>query len=313
MRHPTTGVLLAAAVVLAATVAVAGPARAAGPSCGDVVAADTTLTADLSCAGDALVVAAPGVTLDLGGHTVTGPGRRFDAFNTAVRVTAADVTVKNGTIDEYVYGVVAVAPRAHVTGLRLVRTEVAGIFQSDGNRFRGNLVVEAATGVRMEGDTNVTEGNAFRRTGLGVFTRGAGNRVAGNSITGVGHDVGIFVSSFSRAAKVSGNTVSGHAAAAGIFSTGDDTEVTGNRAFANLDGIIVSRGTVSGNLVLSNRRDGLLTAAGIFGGTVVVAANTAANNGELGIRGGPGAVDGGGNRASGNGDARQCTVVVCSP
>ena len=306
-------VLLAAAVVAAATVAGAGPARAAGPACGDVLTADTTLTADLSCSGDALVVAAPGVTLDLGGHTITGPGRRFEVFDTAIRVTAAGVTVRNGTIDQYVYGVVSAAPRTDVTRLRLVRTEVAATFQSHDNRFRGNLVVEAATGVRMEGDANVTEVNALRRTGLGVFTRGAGNRVLGNSITGAGHDVGIFVSSFSRGTEVSGNSVSGHGAAAGIFSTGDDTEMTANRAFGNLDGIVVSRGTVSANLAFSNRRDGIATAAGIFGGAVVVAANIAAGNGELGIRGGPGAVDGGGNRASGNGDPRQCTVVVCSP
>ena len=305
--------MLAAAIVAVAAVAGAGPVQAAGPSCGDVLTVDTTLTADLSCAGDALVVAGPGVTLDLGGYTVTGPGRRFDVFHTAVRVTAADVTVRNGTIDQYVYGVVSAAPGTDVTRLRMVRTEVAATFRSHDSRFRGNLVVEAATAVRMEGDANVTEGNALRRTGLGVFSRGTGNRVVGNSITGAGHDVGIFVSSFSRGTEVSGNSVSGHGAAAGIFSTGDDTAVTGNRAFGNLDGISVSRGTVSANLAFSNRRDGIATTAGISGGTVVVATNTAAGNGELGIRGGPGVVDGGGNRAFRNGDPRQCTVVVCSP
>lgn len=305
-------ILSATAVVLAASLSGAGPARAAGPSCGDVVIADTTLTADLSCAGNGLFVTAPGVTLDLNGHTITGPGLAFERLDTAVIVVAAGVTVRDGTIRDVVFGVSTFAPTTHLTGLRLLDVEVGATLRSDGNRFRGNLVAEAATGVRMEGDTNVTEGNAFHRTGLGVFARGADNRVEGNSIVGSGHDVGVFVSAFSQRTKVSGNRASGHLEASGIFSRGDGTEVTGNQVFGNLDGITVSRGTVAGNVAFANGRDGIATAAGLFGGSVVVTANTAGRNGQLGIRGDAATVDGGGNRASGNGDPRQCTVVACS-
>ena len=44
-----------------------------------------------------------------------------------------------------------------------------------------------------------------------------------------------------------------------------------------------------------------------------VARNTANDNGEWGIEGVPGTIDGGGNRASGNAQPAQCLNVVCSP
>jgi len=300
-------VLVAAAVVLAATLSGAGPAGAASPACGDVLTADTTLTADLTCAGEALAVAAPGVTLDLGGHTITGPGSRRGPA-TGVAVVAAGVRVRNGTIRDFGSGVTSSAGQTHVTGLRLVGNGLGALFVSDGNRFQGNLLVGSSTGVRVRGDLNLVDGNALRRTGTGVFTSGSENSVVGNSIVGDRDpDVGILASGRTR---VSGNSVSGQPGAAGIFAASGITDVTGNRVFGNLDGISIYSGTVSGNLVFDNRRNGVNLE---LSGSVVVTANTAVGNAQLGIRGGPGAVDGGGNRASGNGDPRQCTVVVCSP
>ena len=43
--------------------------------CGDLIVVDTTLTADLTCpagTGTALTIDAAGITLDLGGHTISG-------------------------------------------------------------------------------------------------------------------------------------------------------------------------------------------------------------------------------------------------
>jgi len=306
-------VLLTAAVVMAGTLSDAGPAGAAGPYCGDVLTADTTLTADLSCGGDGLIVAAPGVTLDLGGHTLTGPGRRrFPATETAVSVSATGVTVRNGTIQDFVSGVSSSGPRTHVSGLSVVRTQVGVTLGSDGNHIRGNLVANTGTGVRLDGDDNLIDGNALRRTGLGVIVaRGSNNRVAGNSIVGDGNpDYGIFLTSLSSGTEVSGNSVSGQPGRTGIHATGFDSRVTGNQVFGNLDGISVRWGTVTGNMVFSNLEDGIDLE---LSASVVVSGNTAFGNRHLGIRGGSGAVDGGGNRAFRNGDPRQCTGVVCSP
>lgn len=45
--------------------------------------------------------------------------------------------------------------------------------------------------------------------------------------------------------------------------------------------------------------------------STTVTRNTARHNRDLGIDAAPGVIDGGGNRASGNGNPDQCTNVVC--
>ena len=90
--------------------------------------------------------------------------------------------------------------------------------------------------------------------------------------------------------------------------------------------------TVRGNLVRSSREDGFLvnakddhsllmnnTARGaaddgfdIQSRTAKLTENLALRNGDLGIAAVRGVIDGGANEASGNGDLRQCTNIVCS-
>jgi parallel beta-helix repeat protein len=79
-------------------------------------------------------------------------------------------------------------------------------------------------------------------------------------------------------------------------------------------GRVSSRQSVDRGLVFSNLENGIETFDNFFGGSLVLTGNTAVRNGQLGIRAQSSEVlDGGGNRASGNGDPRQCTGVVCSP
>src|SRR5689334_20745326 len=84
---------LAAAVATLPLLAFSGPsALAANVHCGETITQDTTLDSDLDCSGPARVVVVEGdlvcqgsgcegldvvgpATLDLGGHTITGPGR----------------------------------------------------------------------------------------------------------------------------------------------------------------------------------------------------------------------------------------------
>src|SRR2546423_11409696 len=64
------GLLIGGAAGLAAAVLPGTPAWAS-PSCGSTLTTNTTLTADLVCAGDGLIIGADGITLNLGGHTIT--------------------------------------------------------------------------------------------------------------------------------------------------------------------------------------------------------------------------------------------------
>lgn len=124
--------------------------------------------------GVAIQINASGVTLDLNGQEVSGPGGKQ---GTGVRVdNAAGVTLMNGSISNFAFGVV-------VNGSANVVVK--------GLRVRGQgLQVTAPppeTGIMIAQSRNVTvEGNSFYNTGLGIFVRGGmswGNRIVHNNIT----------------------------------------------------------------------------------------------------------------------------------
>jgi nitrous oxidase accessory protein NosD len=85
-------VFIGTAVVLAPAAPAA--AAAAPVACGAVLSADTTLHADLTCTGTGLVIGADAITLNLGGHTLTGTGTGAGIDLT----TRNNIAVKNGTV-----------------------------------------------------------------------------------------------------------------------------------------------------------------------------------------------------------------------
>jgi hypothetical protein len=82
----------------------AAPAALASPDvhCGDTVTANTVLTQDLTCATAVGLTLVPDVTLDLGGHTLAGPG---SGTGVLVSPTGHEV-VKHGRITHWGTGVV---------------------------------------------------------------------------------------------------------------------------------------------------------------------------------------------------------------
>ncbi|MGY4642825.1 right-handed parallel beta-helix repeat-containing protein [Cellulomonas sp. URHB0016] len=118
MRLPVLVPCLAVLVGPWATVPT--PTVVAEPTCGTTVTVDSTLRHDLECTGDGLTLG-PGVTLDLGGHTVTGSGR-----GTGVSVASAGtVSVVNGTLAGWGTGI--------------------STFVSDEDQLAGPLTVERVT------------------------------------------------------------------------------------------------------------------------------------------------------------------------
>jgi hypothetical protein len=119
---------------------------------------------------------------------------------------------------------------------------------------------------------------------------------------------------------VAHNDVRGNPLGAGItIERGDRNAVRGNDASGFDDDIFVAADAtntlIAGNLATQPEPgcspevcdDGIHVEAP---GTVI-RANTATDNGDLGIYGVDGVIDGGGNRASGNGNPLQCVGVVC--
>jgi parallel beta-helix repeat protein len=100
MRRAVAATLLPLALLVAG----AQPAQAKTQvvKCGATLTEDTKLTKNLTCSGEGLTLA-PGVDLDLGGHTLTGDAT---VDGTAVRVMqGADARISNGTIRAFRDGI----------------------------------------------------------------------------------------------------------------------------------------------------------------------------------------------------------------
>ena len=251
---------LAPAMLLAFFVLGTAPAAASHVACGDVITQDTMLDSDLSCPGDGLLIAADGVTLDLGGHTISGPAAGFSAgVKVQHDVTLQDVTIRRGTIRGFEVGVLAEG--------------------GDGLAVRRLAITNNVTGIVIDISFDVVVRH---------------NVIADNS------GLGLFV--------LDSNTV----------------RVTGNHALRNAgDGIHfggeVSSSVAEGNVASGNGDDGIEvseidrdeTGNPIPERNNAVARNLATYNGDLGIDAVAGTIDGGGNRAFGNGNPLQCLNIDC--
>src|SRR4051794_9422392 len=199
---------------------------------------------------------------------------------------------------------------------------------SDDNRIaRNSLRGNSFSGMFVNGARNTARGNRVGRSAFGISTGGDENRVVRNVVTdGLGQPCdeelgggcfGIAVES-GRGNSVSDNLV--ERMAAGIELRRGDPEIP-----AVVDTTVrsnVIRGVGSDGLhVDSTATDSLLdhnlaVAAGDDGIDVnnpstTLTRNTANANHDLGIEAVPGVTDGGGNKASGNGNPLQCTNVFC--
>jgi len=317
--------------LLAALAAIAfGPgasAQAAHVQCGDVITQDTTLDSDLiDCPGDGIVIGASGITLNLNSHLIDGAFR--DPDNGVDNTGGYDhVTVENGTIRDFHYGVeFQYADRGAISALRLVANS-AGIFladSADGNLVERNVARQNGDGMFLlpivyqehtsvlEPQFNVIRRNEFSQNQYGVWGFGSFTRMERNTINS--------------------NIESAIELVAG--STGD--LLAANDLAANGEGILVvgqsNNTTVERNRIDGSASDGIQVGSAVSGTTVLagnisngngddgidvdttradISRNTANGNADLGIEAVRGVTDGGGNKARGNGDPAQCLNVSC--
>jgi parallel beta-helix repeat protein len=204
--------------------------------------------------------------------------------------------------------------------------EAAGIFlgesshsQIERNAVSGNAFVGV---IAQDSDRNELSGNRIFKNADAMIVHGDANTVSGNRISdalggGDGNGYGIVLES-GRKNVLERNTVE-RTAQAGI-RVGIDPEpppVIGSVVRLNvirdttLDGILVDA-LASDTLLDRNRAetagdDGI----GVESASTTLTRNTANANHDLGIEAIPGITDGGGNKASGNGNPLQCTNVFC--
>jgi parallel beta-helix repeat protein len=191
------------------------------------------------------------------------------------------------------------------------------IDESTDNLIQGNLISRNSPGILVEADRNQVRRNRFvRGTVAGVLVAtGRKNVIARNRFSRNGDGIAI--------EKGGGNLVERNvivdARKAGVYLGLDQPPIGGvdNVVRRNVvrgsggDGFLVRRkdnhSVLKGNLAVGAGDDGF----DVQSRTTKLTGNRALRNRDLGIEAVRGAIDGGGNRASGNGDARQCVHVGC--
>jgi len=191
-----------------------------------------------------------------------------------------------------------------VRGNRLAHGPGIEVDHSSDNRVRDNVLTNPGDGVLLiESRRTEVSGNAIHQAGIGFVEAGGfgilldgadDNLLERNAVSG-GKGPGIFVTTLESAGTSDRNVVA-HNVVNSRFS----------------DGIVVDAGA-TGTLLERNKSNGNgddgidVDAPG-----TKVTRNTANDNRDLGIEAVPGVIDGGANRASGNGNVLQCTNVACS-
>jgi hypothetical protein len=255
------------------------PAQARGRvHCGQRIKHSITLHRNLhNCRGDGLVVRANNITVNLNGHTIDGRGRRSTA---GVRITGYHgVTVTRGVIRQFGKGIWLV----RADDDKIVRNVVIGSFDE------GIFTNESSERPLIQGNRISWSGTRHHAVDAdGIDARGAGVSALANTVRHSNDD--------------------------GIDVGGTGSIIGGNNvAISGHDGIDVdSRGSrVQNNVSNSNGDDGI--GVGRNARDVFLRNNVTNNNADLGIQPIAGTtIDGGGNQAAGNGDARQCVRISCS-
>ena len=163
--------------------------RANHVDCGDVITTDTVLDADLTCPGAGLIIGADNITLDLNGHTLTGPGfdcttscGPFPSVPDGVRVRGhSGVTITNGYITAFLFGI-NLNGASHNVIAHVVTTDNTfngiALFSGSDN----NLVTHCTSSnnssfgviVNNGSDDNVVQYCALTGNSTGVFVGGGG-------------------------------------------------------------------------------------------------------------------------------------------
>jgi parallel beta-helix repeat protein len=188
---------------------------------------------------------------------------------------------------------------------------------STNSLIKGNLLARNGDeGFLMEGGKGFrVRRNRFRRNGGGITLGGSRNVITRNRVFR-GHD-GIRIEKGHR--NLVAHNVVAHARRAGIrlgikhpLLGGAHNVIRRNRVRATrVDGFLVGKkdrhSLLKGNIARGAGDDGF----DIESRSTRLTKNRAAHNGDLGIEAVFSVIDGGGNRAHGNGDPRQCTNVSC--
>ncbi|GEM_PF-5451814 len=232
----------AGGAALAGLVAVAaGPASAQPLACGTTLTASVTLTANLDCSADtttsALIIGAAGVTVNLGGHKIIGPGATAETIGIDDTAGYSDLTVEYGTLSDFYADVSAEGTETtSLTGLLVKKitttTSVPGVDYTgvygdylDGAGIHSVTADDPYFGVDLDNslDSTVSYSHAVNADYGFYDYSGTGNTWSHNTV--VNAEYGI-VDASASGTTIKANTVSGYYY--GIFDNGPGSVISGN-------------------------------------------------------------------------------------
>ncbi len=272
-------------------------ADAAGPPpelvhCGQLIDHSLRVVNDLSnCPGPGLNVTSDGVVLDLGGHRIDGRDDLYDG----VLINGSQVTVRNGTVSDFRYGVgMFAADRSSIVDVSSYSNETGFYFNSSTNPLLRNvdavdnrddgISIVGAIGMRIIG--SVASRNTYGINGVSLATDLSDTLIRGSRVelnTGAGIVLrAVNDHSVARTALRSNHVR--YNAVDGIKIVGaTDTSVVSNESGANGGSGIVfdsTGGAISSNRAIGNGRAGIDANASSF---VRISGNVASRNNENGI------------------------------
>lgn len=245
-------------VVIACVSGPGAPAARATDLCGTTVIDHVTLSQDLMCSGDGLIVGASGIRIDLNGFSIQGSGS-----GAGVAVTGqTEVTIAGGVI------------RGFAAGLRvndstdLVIKQIEFVSNGEGIDFQAgsihNTVKDSAfqqnatRGIMLRSNTrdNDIKANTFSGNRVGILVFGGVDSSIKNNFISGSNFAGIRINVFATGNVVKDNILTGNAAGVEflITATGSATgnELKGNSISANACGL---KGPTAGNDVHDNSFD----------------------------------------------------------
>ena len=213
--------------------------------CGSVITAPGhyALSADETCSGYGIMIAASGVHLDLAGFTLTGPGDPpGQGDSDGVRAEGVnDLHITGGALVAFDDGIDMV----NVSNLRVTNVNVTG------NSHAG-MVLDNVDDSRI---TGCDASNNFAQ-GIGIGIGSDDNEVIGNTASFNGTDGVTFFGSSNNRNRIIGNTTTGNGKSGIDPSVGVDQLVQGNTVTGNHTGIFVpfdeTTATIVGNVVTGN-------------------------------------------------------------
>jgi parallel beta-helix repeat protein len=303
-------------------------ATATHVQCGDTITHDTTLDFDLiDCPGAGIVIGAPELTLELNGHTVDGTQGKALGVGGSPGIDNGEghdgVEIRGpGVVRDFEVGVWLLNAGDNVVHRLEASANLHGIF------------LAGPSGSRDMVARNVVSDNVF--SGIALADECVNNIAAGNNRiernTAFQNSHGIVLTGCADGNLISRNTPFENGVGILLSDSFGHAEIAENNVFRNagsgIGSIELQKARIERNRVTENGRDGIeiddhnnliqenVASRNALNGITVphdntVTRNSADENGGFGIEAQPGVIDGGGNRASGNGNPLQCLYVDC--